>query len=247
MFVPYLRPSLPALIHELTFHVPWCRCLFQVSICLRLAVSLTGPIKEYSGDCPAAALHFMIKAFQWHTNHWPGMSCLALLQLPWWPAHAGVRSDRVVYLTILCVAAAQSQALIGHCLAVERQCNIGPTSLGLAHRIVGIVALSLYLAPHMSYVRKGQLDLKHMPYSAYRWVGRGDSCPLHMRSDVSWGDAVWSGGQPTSANGAWASVLPLPLQLHAQLPTANQTRICNVLHTVFWLLPASSDASNRSL
>ena len=70
------------------------------------------------------------------------------------------------------MAAAQSQALISHCLAQERQCNKGPSSLGLAHRIVGIVALSLYLAPHMSYVRKGQLDLKHMPYSAYRWVGR---------------------------------------------------------------------------
>ena len=70
------------------------------------------------------------------------------------------------------MAAAQSQALISHCLALERQCNKGPSGLGLAHRIVGIVALSLYLAPHMSYVRKGQLDLKHMPYSAYRWVGR---------------------------------------------------------------------------
>ena len=82
------------------------------------------------------------------------------------------------------MAAAQSQALIGHCLALERQCNVGVQSLGLAHRIVGIVALSVYLIPHMSYVRKGQLDLKHMPYSAYRWVGRGGTCQLHIRADA---------------------------------------------------------------
>ena len=74
-------------------------------------------------------------------------------------------------LTQVCVAAVPTALLTNDCLALAWQC-VGSTGLGLAHRIVGIVALSLYLLPHMNYVRMGQRDLRQMPYSAYRWVAR---------------------------------------------------------------------------
>eukprot|EP00891_Asterochloris_glomerata_P003520 jgi/Astpho2/3520/Aster-06433 len=104
-------------------------CILQASICLRLAVSLTGPLTEYP---------------------------------------------------------AKSASHISHCLALERHCSTGHTSLGMAHRIVGLVALSLYLVPHMVYVKRGQQDLRHMPYTAYR-LGR-----TLMRLNVS--DDMGSGG-----------------------------------------------------
>ena len=159
----------------------------------------------------------------------PGCSCLGGLSAQ--PS----RSGRVVYRNSVCLAAAQSQALIGHCVALERQCNEGPSGLGVAHRTVGIVALSLYLAPHISYVRKGQLDLKHMPYSAYRLAGRGAPCLLHMCSIVPWG---WSGAQSTSATcAAHGHLYCRCCCMHSH---SWPTRLdASVLHAVFWLLRAS--------
>ena len=74
-------------------------------------------------------------------------------------------------LTGFCVAAVPKKYRFNDCLALASQC-VGSTGLGLAHRIVGIVALALYFIPHINYVRMGQRDVRQMPYSAYRWVAR---------------------------------------------------------------------------
>lgn len=91
--------------------------------------------------------------------------------------------------------------LFNDCLALAWQC-IGTTGLGLAHRIVGIVALSLYLLPHMNYVRMGQRNLRQMPYSAYRWVARVPQvfsmCAV-LRLQATWGGLVGGCSQRPAA------------------------------------------------
>ena len=90
----------------------------------------------------------------------------------------------------MCVAAVPTALLKNDCLALARQCQ-GTTGLGLAHRVVGIVALAFYFLPHMNYVRMGQRDLRQMPYSAYRWVARVPQ--VLYRCAVRRLQAMWGG------------------------------------------------------
>ena len=104
-----------------------------------------------------------------HMYHWGYMGFFLLLFIGF--VRGSTRSVIVHELEQVCVAAVPAALLPNDCLALAAQC-VGSTGLGLAHRIVGIVALSLYFLPHMNYVRMGQRDLRQMPYSAYRWAAR---------------------------------------------------------------------------
>ena len=95
---------------------------------------------------------------------------------------------------------------------------------------MGIVALALYLIPHINYVRMGQRDVRQMPYSAYRWVARMFESVPKMQC-CAFRRCKWSGEMPSASCRCLKAPLLL-LQLQAQLPTTCRISTGSMLHTV---------------
>ena len=174
----------------------WCRGLYQTSICLRLADALDGPIHQPQSEscrvwacrapvfglCTAAgtAKRCLLDC----AEHCRSMHCTSAHgRLRSWQGSCvchHIRYQLHLHLSCLIHNITAGHHVLGGTGIREPTCGKGP--LHILEVVLSIVALAMYLLPHVWYVQTGSKDLRTMPYSAYRWAGnRYCAYTLHLR------------------------------------------------------------------